>query len=201
MQGGIQIVSREVILRPSGLLSSQLLALIRTLPHPSSPSRPSLSILSHLLSPSRFEDFLARKWSSEKRFGLEGCEVMIPALKTIIDKSSEMGIENVILGMPHRWSYSYFSSSSLLLFPPPLLSQVLYFLLPLFFLLLYLLFFLPSSSSNSSFTLSPHLPLLPPPLLFLLFLFFPSPSPSSFPSSFPSSSSPPHIGQRVREGL
>lgn len=61
-----------------------------------------LSILS-LLSPRRFEDFLARKWSSEKRFGLEGCEVMIPALKTIIDKSSEMGIENVILGMPHRW--------------------------------------------------------------------------------------------------
>uniref|UniRef100_A0A2K6DAH2 2-oxoglutarate dehydrogenase complex component E1 n=1 Tax=Macaca nemestrina TaxID=9545 RepID=A0A2K6DAH2_MACNE len=53
-------------------------------------------------SMSRFEDFLARKWSSEKRFGLEGCEVMIPALKTIIDKSSEMGIENVILGMPHR---------------------------------------------------------------------------------------------------
>ncbi|XP_015269491.1 PREDICTED: 2-oxoglutarate dehydrogenase-like, mitochondrial [Gekko japonicus] len=50
----------------------------------------------------RFEDFLARKWSSEKRFGLEGCEVMIPALKTIIDKSSEMGIEYVIMGMPHR---------------------------------------------------------------------------------------------------
>lgn len=63
----------------------------------------SLSILS-LLSSNRFEDFLARKWSSEKRFGLEGYEVMIPALKTIIDKSSEMGIENVILGMPHRWA-------------------------------------------------------------------------------------------------
>jgi hypothetical protein len=56
-------------------------------------------------SPIRFEDFLARKWSSEKRFGLEGCEVMIPALKTIIDKSSEMGIENIILGMPHRSSH------------------------------------------------------------------------------------------------
>lgn len=106
VQGESQIVSREVTLRPSGLLSSQFLALIRTLPHPESPSIPSLSILSHLLSPSRFEDFLARKWSSEKRFGLEGCEVMIPALKTIIDKSSEMGIENVILGMPHRWSSS-----------------------------------------------------------------------------------------------
>lgn len=52
---------------------------------------------------SRFEDFLARKWSSEKRFGLEGCEVLIPALKTIIDKSSAAGIESVIMGMPHRY--------------------------------------------------------------------------------------------------
>ncbi len=58
---------------------------------------------------SRFEDFLARKWSSEKRFGLEGCEVLIPALKTIIDKSSAAGIESVIMGMPHR--YSFFSLS------------------------------------------------------------------------------------------
>lgn len=73
--------------------------------HQGWPMSRGLSILS-LLYPRRFEDFLARKWSSEKRFGLEGCEVMIPALKTIIDKSSEMGIENVILGMPHRWASS-----------------------------------------------------------------------------------------------
>lgn len=52
--------------------------------------------------PSRFEEFLHRKWSSEKRFGLEGCEVLIPALKTIIDKSSEKGVDYVIMGMPHR---------------------------------------------------------------------------------------------------
>ncbi|XP_075073099.1 2-oxoglutarate dehydrogenase-like, mitochondrial isoform X2 [Mixophyes fleayi] len=60
------------------------------------------TLLSRLVRSTRFEDFLARKWSSEKRFGLEGCEVMIPALKAIIDKSSEMGLEYVILGMPHR---------------------------------------------------------------------------------------------------
>uniref|UniRef100_A0A8C6XKB8 Dehydrogenase E1 component domain-containing protein n=1 Tax=Naja naja TaxID=35670 RepID=A0A8C6XKB8_NAJNA len=60
------------------------------------------TLLARLVRSTRFEDFLARKWSSEKRFGLEGCEVMIPALKTIIDKSSEMGIEYVIMGMPHR---------------------------------------------------------------------------------------------------
>lgn len=50
----------------------------------------------------RFEEFLQRKWSSEKRFGLEGCESLIPALKTIIDKSSQSGVESVIMGMPHR---------------------------------------------------------------------------------------------------
>ncbi|XP_018413926.1 PREDICTED: 2-oxoglutarate dehydrogenase-like, mitochondrial isoform X2 [Nanorana parkeri] len=60
------------------------------------------TLLARLVRSTRFEDFLARKWSSEKRFGLEGCEVMIPALKMLIDASSEMGLEYVILGMPHR---------------------------------------------------------------------------------------------------
>lgn len=55
---------------------------------------------------SRFEEFLHRKWSSEKRFGLEGCEVLIPALKTIIDKSSENGVDYVIMGMPHRYHWA-----------------------------------------------------------------------------------------------
>uniref|UniRef100_A0A8P4GNY8 2-oxoglutarate dehydrogenase complex component E1 n=1 Tax=Dicentrarchus labrax TaxID=13489 RepID=A0A8P4GNY8_DICLA len=61
--------------------------------------------LSALLPPPlvhRFEEFLQRKWSSEKRFGLEGCESLIPALKTIIDMSSQSGVESVIMGMPHR---------------------------------------------------------------------------------------------------
>ncbi|KAK3550196.1 hypothetical protein QTP86_021223 [Hemibagrus guttatus] len=60
------------------------------------------NLLARMVRSTRFEDFLQRKWSSEKRFGLEGCEALIPALKTIIDKSSENGVENVILGMPHR---------------------------------------------------------------------------------------------------
>uniref|UniRef100_A0AAQ4PXQ2 oxoglutarate dehydrogenase (succinyl-transferring) n=1 Tax=Gasterosteus aculeatus aculeatus TaxID=481459 RepID=A0AAQ4PXQ2_GASAC len=60
------------------------------------------TLLARLIRSTRFEDFLARKWSSEKRFGLEGCEVLIPALKTMIDTSSAAGIDNVIMGMPHR---------------------------------------------------------------------------------------------------
>ncbi|XP_064421605.1 2-oxoglutarate dehydrogenase complex component E1 isoform X2 [Latimeria chalumnae] len=60
------------------------------------------TLLARLVRSTRFEEFLHRKWSSEKRFGLEGCEVLIPALKTIIDKSSENGVDYVIMGMPHR---------------------------------------------------------------------------------------------------
>ncbi|KAJ6658656.1 hypothetical protein lerEdw1_019816 [Lerista edwardsae] len=60
------------------------------------------TLLARLVRSTRFEEFLHRKWSSEKRFGLEGCEVLIPALKTIIDKSSAKGVDYVIMGMPHR---------------------------------------------------------------------------------------------------
>lgn len=51
---------------------------------------------------SRFEAFLARKWTSEKRFGLEGCEILIPAMKQVIDRSTELGVESIVMGMPHR---------------------------------------------------------------------------------------------------
>lgn len=50
----------------------------------------------------RFEAFLAKKWTSEKRFGLEGCEILIPAMKQVIDKSTELGVESIVMGMPHR---------------------------------------------------------------------------------------------------
>ncbi|XP_078492481.1 2-oxoglutarate dehydrogenase complex component E1-like isoform X2 [Ciona intestinalis] len=55
-----------------------------------------------LLRSTKFEDFLAKKWTSEKRFGLEGCEMLIPGLKTIIDCASEKGVDSFVMGMPHR---------------------------------------------------------------------------------------------------
>uniref|UniRef100_A0A671YHU2 2-oxoglutarate dehydrogenase complex component E1 n=1 Tax=Sparus aurata TaxID=8175 RepID=A0A671YHU2_SPAAU len=60
------------------------------------------TLLARMIRSTRFEEFLQRKWSSEKRFGLEGCESLIPALKTIIDMSSQSGVESVIMGMSHR---------------------------------------------------------------------------------------------------
>ena len=40
----------------------------------------------------RFEEFWKLKWPSEKRFDLEGCEVLIPAMKYIMDYASEHGV-------------------------------------------------------------------------------------------------------------
>lgn len=40
-----------------------------------------------------FEGFLAKKYPTEKRFGLEGCESFIPAIAECIETSAENGNE------------------------------------------------------------------------------------------------------------
>ncbi|XP_030747960.1 2-oxoglutarate dehydrogenase, mitochondrial-like isoform X2 [Sitophilus oryzae] len=59
-------------------------------------------LLTRLARAVLFEKFLQRKWPSEKRFGIEGCEIMIPCIKTIIDTCSQLDGEMIILGMAHR---------------------------------------------------------------------------------------------------
>ena len=53
-----------------------------------------------------FENFLAKKYSSEKRFGLEGVEMMIPGMKEIVDLSTLMGVESVVIGNKLVQNYS-----------------------------------------------------------------------------------------------
>lgn len=59
-------------------------------------------ILKRLTRATGLESFLAKKYSSEKRFGLEGCEMLIPAMKQIIDRATDAGVESIIVGMAHR---------------------------------------------------------------------------------------------------
>jgi len=49
-----------------------------------------------------FENFLGTKFLGQKRFSLEGAEALIPALDSVIQKGSELGIEEFIIGMAHR---------------------------------------------------------------------------------------------------
>ncbi|RKP17673.1 thiamine diphosphate-binding protein, partial [Rozella allomycis CSF55] len=49
-----------------------------------------------------FERFVQSKYPGEKRFGLDGCEALIPGMKAMIDKAVGLGVEEVVMGMPHR---------------------------------------------------------------------------------------------------
>jgi len=61
-----------------------------------------LVMLDRLCWSDTFEAFLSNKYTAAKRFGLEGCETLIPGMKAMIDKLSELDAESIVLGMPHR---------------------------------------------------------------------------------------------------
>jgi len=71
-------------------------------PHPMSTPDEQRLTLERLVRSTKFEEFLAKKWVSEKRFGLEGLEMIIPCMKTLIDTFSLMGGRSFVMGMPHR---------------------------------------------------------------------------------------------------
>ena len=49
-----------------------------------------------------FENFLGTKYLGQKRFGLEGGESTIPALDAIVNRSADLGVQEVMIGMAHR---------------------------------------------------------------------------------------------------
>ncbi|WP_367864570.1 2-oxoglutarate dehydrogenase E1 component [Pedobacter sp. WC2423] len=59
-------------------------------------------ILKKLNEAVSFENFLGTKFLGQKRFSLEGAEALIPALDSVIEKGSAMGIEEFVIGMAHR---------------------------------------------------------------------------------------------------
>ena len=59
-------------------------------------------ILDRLIWASLFESFLSQKYPNDKRFGLEGCETLVPGMKALIDRSVDFGIKDIVIGMPHR---------------------------------------------------------------------------------------------------
>jgi len=59
-------------------------------------------ILRALTEAEGFEAFCQRRYVGTKRFGLEGGEVSIPALHTIIETAAAGGTNEIAIGMPHR---------------------------------------------------------------------------------------------------
>ncbi len=59
-------------------------------------------ILSKLNEAVAFENFVHTKFVGQKRFSLEGCETLIPALDAIIEFGAQQGIKEYVIGMSHR---------------------------------------------------------------------------------------------------
>ena len=61
-----------------------------------------LAILRKLIEAEGFETFLGKKYVGTKRFGLDGAESLVPAMEQIIKRGGALGVEEIVIGMPHR---------------------------------------------------------------------------------------------------
>jgi 2-oxoglutarate decarboxylase len=61
-----------------------------------------LHVLERLNAAEAFENFLQTKYVGQKRFSLEGGESAIPILDEILQGAAEEGLDEVVIGMPHR---------------------------------------------------------------------------------------------------
>ncbi len=61
-----------------------------------------MHLLQQLLNAERFEQFLGKRYPGEKRFSLEGSESLIPLLDRCLEHATDLGVEEVVIGMAHR---------------------------------------------------------------------------------------------------
>ncbi len=64
--------------------------------------RGKFAIYEKLVATENFERFLHKKYVGTKRFGLDGGEALIPAIEQILKRGGQLGLKEVVIGMPHR---------------------------------------------------------------------------------------------------
>ncbi|MFV3073796.1 2-oxoglutarate dehydrogenase E1 component [Niveispirillum fermenti] len=60
------------------------------------------AILQRLTAAEGFEKFCQVKYTGTKRFGLEGGEVLVPAIEQVMKRGGQLGLKEIVLGMAHR---------------------------------------------------------------------------------------------------
>ncbi len=60
------------------------------------------AILNKLVEAEGFEKFLHVKYMGTKRFGLDGGEALIPAMEQVVKRGGNLGLKEIVIGMPHR---------------------------------------------------------------------------------------------------
>jgi len=58
--------------------------------------------LNKIIETQGFEQFVHKRYPGTKRFGLDGGESLIPAMEQIIKRGGNLGVADIVLGMPHR---------------------------------------------------------------------------------------------------
>jgi 2-oxoglutarate dehydrogenase E1 component len=59
-------------------------------------------ILQDLVMAEGLEQFFQQKYPTAKRFSLEGGDALVPMLDTLIEHGAELGVGEMVMGMPHR---------------------------------------------------------------------------------------------------
>ncbi|MCZ4354209.1 2-oxoglutarate dehydrogenase E1 component [Roseovarius aestuarii] len=60
------------------------------------------AILNKMVEAEGLEKYLHVKYMGTKRFGLDGGESLIPAMEQIIKRGGQLGVRDIVIGMPHR---------------------------------------------------------------------------------------------------
>ena len=60
------------------------------------------AILKKMVEAEGLEKYLHVKYMGTKRFGLDGGESLIPAMEQIIKRGGNLGVKEIVVGMPHR---------------------------------------------------------------------------------------------------
>src|SRR4029077_9493253 len=61
-----------------------------------------IALLDRLIAVEAFERFLHKAYLGQKRFSIEGVDVLVPMLDLVIELSADRGAREVVLGMAHR---------------------------------------------------------------------------------------------------
>lgn len=61
-----------------------------------------IEIFKKLNNAAGFESFLGKKFVGQKRFSIEGLEVLVPAIDAMVNKGAELGVDYFVMGMAHR---------------------------------------------------------------------------------------------------
>ncbi|MGH1376286.1 MAG: 2-oxoglutarate dehydrogenase E1 component [Alphaproteobacteria bacterium] len=60
------------------------------------------AILERLTAAEGFEQYLNKKHTGTKRFGIDGGEALIPAIEQIMKRGGQLGLKEIVIGMAHR---------------------------------------------------------------------------------------------------